>query len=446
MRRLTLILFATACFSFSSYGQTATQYFLSGNEFFKQQKWVEAEKAYTDCIRVSPIDVSCHFNRGLTRQLGIGYGLALEDFNKVILFRPDAKAYNARGSVLASLKRYTEALADFDKAIQLQPIYPGAVYERAMTFEKMGNVAKAIENYTLAINQKPGYGNAHLARGRLYEKGGRQAEALADYSKAIASDANDAGALYARGSLNFKNGKVDIAEPDLKRAGELNSVYATLANSLRVQARSEAILAKSANVLKQNPPPTTPAPAAPSSSAKTAKQYADSGIALAAKGDHFKAIAEFTEAIRLAPNDAPPYFHRALSYERSNYPALAIADYGSVIRLGWALKEAYFNRGTIYLNAKDFAAAIADLDRSVAMDATRANVFYNRALAHYQLSDANKALGDLSKAIEIDPRHMNAYVMRSRIYCKQSLTMAAIKDQEKAISLGAAGITKGCQP
>ena len=54
------------------------------------------------------------------------------------------------------------------------------------------------------------------------------------------------------------------------------------------------------------------------------------GISYAKKGDYDKAIADYTEAIRLDPKDAAAYYNRGTSYAHKGDYDKAIADYTEI--------------------------------------------------------------------------------------------------------------------
>ena len=68
------------------------------------------------------------------------YGLAvsetdpekkIEYFDKVLKLKPDfAGVWNLRGLEYVILKRYEEAIASFDKALEIRPTYPEARYNK----------------------------------------------------------------------------------------------------------------------------------------------------------------------------------------------------------------------------------------------------------------------------------------------------------------------------
>ena len=134
--------------------QNASAEFVKGNQFFDQKNYVAAAEAYTRCIGYDPNHASCYMNRGLARQIGIGYGLALDDFTKLISIRPDAKAYRLRGGVYNSLKRYNDAIADFDSSLRLNPRESMAYQGRGLSYEKLGDTEKAIADYSQAAIRK----------------------------------------------------------------------------------------------------------------------------------------------------------------------------------------------------------------------------------------------------------------------------------------------------
>lgn len=84
------------------------------------------------------------------------YGLAvsetdpekkIEYFDKVLKLKPDfAGAWNLRGLEFVILKRYEEAIASFDKALEIRPGYPEARYNREDAETELRKIRAAEEN------------------------------------------------------------------------------------------------------------------------------------------------------------------------------------------------------------------------------------------------------------------------------------------------------------
>src|SRR5262245_65847149 len=72
-----------------------------------------------------------------------------------------------------------------------------------------------------------------------------------------------------------------------------------------------------------------------------AEEANERGFSHAEKGDHDKAIADFTEAIRLDPKNATACYSRALSYDLKGDHDKAIADFTEAIRPEPKIAAAY---------------------------------------------------------------------------------------------------------
>jgi TPR repeat len=79
-----------------------------------------------------------------------------------------------------------------------------------------------------------------------------------------------------------------------------------------------------------------------------AAAFRNRGNAYATKGDLERAIADYDQATRLNPDDAPAYNNRGFAHAiKKNYDH-AIADYDQAIHLNPHYARAFINRGNIY--------------------------------------------------------------------------------------------------
>jgi tetratricopeptide (TPR) repeat protein len=86
---------------------------------------------------------------------------------------------------LANLGKHEEALAAFDRAIQLDPKLSGAHNARGIELAGLARYDEALAAYTRAIESEPGYAWAHYNRARTYCLLGRREDALKDLRTAI---------------------------------------------------------------------------------------------------------------------------------------------------------------------------------------------------------------------------------------------------------------------
>jgi tetratricopeptide (TPR) repeat protein len=106
-----------------------------------------------------------------------------------------AGAYNWRGEGFRLWEKYDKALADFGRAIEIEPqsVYPYT--NRAEVHRVMGNYDEVIADATQAIRLDPALNASYTVRGLAYEKIGAVEKARGDFNKAldIPKKGNDAG-------------------------------------------------------------------------------------------------------------------------------------------------------------------------------------------------------------------------------------------------------------
>jgi tetratricopeptide (TPR) repeat protein len=81
-----------------------------------------------------------------------------------------------------------EALADFNRAIKIDPKKAAGYLGRANTLSILGQYEKAIEDYNITLEIKSDLANAYVNRGSAYSHLGEIKKAIADYEKGLALD------------------------------------------------------------------------------------------------------------------------------------------------------------------------------------------------------------------------------------------------------------------
>jgi tetratricopeptide (TPR) repeat protein len=111
----------------------------------------------------------------------------------------------------------------------------------------------------------------------------------------------------------------------------------------------------------------------------THEAFNNRGLARHTLKDYAGAVADFTEALRLVPEDATVYCNRGRTHKFMGALDQARADYDAAIRLDRYYAPAYYNRGLLHKARRDYAAALADYGRAARIDREYANAFNNRA-------------------------------------------------------------------
>jgi tetratricopeptide (TPR) repeat protein len=317
---------------------------------------------------------------------------AIADYDKAIELRSDlGEGYNNRGIAYAHKGDHDLAIADFDKAIELRPDHAHAYNNRGLAYHDKGEYGRAIADYDRAIELKLDYAEAYYNRGLAYYDKGEYDLAIADFDKAIEFRPNDAMAYSNRGLAYAYQGEHDLAIADFDKVIELKP--------------------------------------------DDAEAYVNRGTAYADKGDYDLAITDFDRAIGLKPDFAVAYYNRGNIYKHMHKYDLATADYARAIELRPDGANAFVNRGNIYAEQGDYDLAIADYDKAIELKPDLAEAYVNRGAAYADKGEYDQAITDYDRAIALKPDYAEAYVNCGNAYVGKGEYDLAIANYDKAIKL-----------
>ena len=130
-----------------------------------------------------------------------------------------------------------------------------------------------------------------------------------------------------------------------------------------------------------------------------ADAYYNRGFAKAKLEQHFAAIADYTMAIVLKPDDADVYNNRGIAKGRLGQHFAAISDYDTAIRLNPDFVKAYYNRGNAKYHLEQYFAAIADFDIAIQLKSDEAKAYINRGISKALLGKTLEARQDFRIAL-----------------------------------------------
>jgi tetratricopeptide (TPR) repeat protein len=199
-----------------------------------------------------------------------------------------ALAYDHRAEELRRERRYGEAVADLDRAIELDATVP-RYRERGFTYYLSDQYVQAISDFDKVIAATPNDAFYLRYRAAAFLKMGDAERAFADFGKAVAAAPDDPDNYVARADAYVERKNYEMALSDLDRAIALKP------------DRSTSYLRRAEVLYKL--------------------------------GSKDKAIADVTRVTELEPNEASGYLNRALMYEDVGKFDAALADYDTLIVL-----------------------------------------------------------------------------------------------------------------
>src|SRR6267143_624819 len=130
----------------------------------------------------------------------------------------DAQASTAHGQALARSGKIEEALAEFDKAITLDPHYADALYSRGLLYQGEKQHQLAIDDFSAANGLTPQRAEPLLGRAISYLALDKIKQAAADRDEAAQADPNNAQIWTTRGRVYERLGDKTKAAGSYGRA------------------------------------------------------------------------------------------------------------------------------------------------------------------------------------------------------------------------------------
>ena len=403
----------------------ARRYFKKGNSKIVQKDYKETILQFDKEIEINPKTARAYLGRGIIKNFSLYHESSSFDFSTTPVIDPfKTEVYHRINSSQNSGYQHSAlAIADFDKAIEINPEFAKAYFIR-------GVVRSCL--HTNSKNANPD--NVKLPKLNNYPQDSQGG--LADFDKAIEVDPKYAEAYYTRGlAKSYHHNKRGNADDSIK----LKEAKSALTETLSMQG------------------------------------YLVNNQVI----DYDGAIADFDKAIGINPEFADAYYCRglaknflqntviktrqepnkknvtginakisikggfAINYHLKKYEGI-IADYDTAIKINPSHSNAYYSRGLVKMVFQDrweimkceitnseivsensdysfpvnstmdsmfknYAGAITDFDKAIQINPLFANAYYHRGVARFCCNDLSGAITDMNRAIVIDPANKEAY-------------------------------------
>jgi tetratricopeptide (TPR) repeat protein len=110
---------------------------------------------------------------------------AIAQYDRALQLDPNlARAYAARGGAHFALENYEEAIADHTQAVAIEPNLAASYGGRGLARLELGDEAGAIEDFTRAIEVDQEMADAYYSRARVYHQQGKNTKAAEDLLQA----------------------------------------------------------------------------------------------------------------------------------------------------------------------------------------------------------------------------------------------------------------------
>ena len=133
---------------------------------------------------------------------------AIANYNRAIELNPNlAAAYNNRANCYVNQGEMIDALMDYDRALELNPCHIRALINQGITFRHLGMYRESLDNFDIALAQGKMEGYIYAQRGRTHDLAGDWNWAIADYQRSLSllEEQNNSSGRENAGIVNFVN-------------------------------------------------------------------------------------------------------------------------------------------------------------------------------------------------------------------------------------------------
>ncbi|MFJ5686445.1 tetratricopeptide repeat protein [Streptomyces sp. NPDC093099] len=369
---------------------------------------------------------AAHTVRGRELRETGGYAQALAEYDRALALDPDEpSAYYGRGYTHQLDGRLDVALVDLRRADELAPDTVWILEEYGETLRLAGQGEEAVELLDRVLVLDPTNAYALACRGAAHHGLGRHTAALADFGRSLELDAEYLWALVRRARLLRDMGEPDRSFADLDRAVELapDSVWVASerGEAYRITGRNEDAERELTRALGID--------------ADHASALAGRGYVLHRLGRHAEARADLDRAIELDAEYAWALGHRAGLRQELDDPSGALADLDRAVDadpdLVWIRRE----RGEARLDAGQHEEAIGDLTEVLNRQPSDVWALTLRGRAHHARGHYGHAFADLDRSVQLDPDGWWAYYCRATTARATGRAEQAYADFARSVSL-----------
>ncbi|MBE9097002.1 tetratricopeptide repeat protein [Tychonema sp. LEGE 07203] len=284
---------------------------------------------------------------------------ALANFNKAVNLQSDHyQAWFGRGMALGNLERHLEALKSFDEALAVQPNASFGWHNRAIALGKLGRSLEALNSFDRALEFNPCAASIWHNRGLTLIDMGLYDKAVQSFDRSLSLHPEVAGAWYNRGNALLELKLYHQALNSFDRAIEFNP--------------------------------------------DDAKTWYNRGLAANSMGLYKQAVASFGRSIALKPGGTEAVGERRVALAKlvglnQRNAKFTPASEPAVDYLIW------YNLGVELARKCRYSEAIACYETTLEINPDFANAFYNQACCYALLGFVDLALDNLQRAVEFIP-------------------------------------------
>ena len=283
----------------------------------------------------------------------------------------DGDLYLERSLIFEAGGDFQSAMADVDRALNINPEKAGYFVRQGELFLKTGSYNQAESSLIKASQIDRENLSSRLKLAEYYYYNRRFKEGMRYVNEALRIDMYNAEAYFLKGIIHENSGDTDLAISSYQTCVEQDPDYF--------------------------------------------EAYFQLGMIFASKRNPL-AIEYYNNAIRIRPGETQSYYNKGLICQETGDYNQALLTYSELLKIDPNYKEAHFNMG--YVNMfflREYKQGAIHFTRAIDASPDYYQAYYNRGYCYELLGDIQRAAIDYKNALQIKPDYTIAAEGLSRV-------------------------------
>ncbi len=353
---------------------------------------------------------------------------ALALLDKAIESAPErGESYFPKGLILLNQKRLTEAEQVVKKGLQYTADSPIGYYYLGRISAEAGNSEQAVANFERAITVNPSFEPAYLAQASVYESRQEKGKAIAVFQKYL-SQVNPRNREIRQHLIQLYITTKDYAAG----LAELENMLEDNPGDLDAQLRMALIYGEKKEFAKAISQLTEILKAKPAE--LKVRDYL--GYLYEEMKDFPKAMETYRYNIHLDPRFADSHIHLGvLLYRLKQFPE-AVTHLNEAVRLLPKQPEPHIVLGLAHLQSEQFDKASQAFEEGIRHNPKNADLHFNLGTAYDKLNRFDDVERAMETALSIDPHHADALNYLGYSYAERGIKIdQALSLTKRAVAL-----------
>ena len=386
--------------------------------------WKDSETLLRHAIAVTEGDYATENNLGIALADKGQWDEAMAHYQRALQIAPEyAEGQNNLGRALLQKGQIDEAIPHLESALRSNPSHAGAQNNLGVALAQKGRVDEAITHFQEALRLKPGFADAEYDLGTALLQRGQVDGSILHFQEALKYQPGYTDAHHNLGNALIQKGRVDDAIAQFQRALEIRPNSPETHNSLgRVLLRSGQVdgsILHFEKALEGRP--------------DYAEAHSSLGLALLQKGRVEEAVTHLQKALEVRPRDAEAQGNLGAALLRKGQVDEAIIHFQMALEIRPGYAEAQHNLGTALLRKGEVEQSVAHFQKALELRPNFGEAAYSLSNALLQRGQVREAVAGFQRALEIRPDFAEA--QNNLAWVLATCPDASIRNGARAVEL-----------